>query len=99
MHASYDELMRDPQVDHMVEFLSKHMACGYNQVIAINTWRALMECWSAQERAFKLAIMDVCIGFSTMVDIRHDSLKTTEQSSQSRCDKLHETPQSIITLN
>jgi hypothetical protein len=38
---TYEQLMNDLQMHHMVEFFP--LACGYNGAIAIDTWRALME--------------------------------------------------------
>ena len=83
---AYAELMRDLAAYHVVEFFP--LACGYYGSIAIDTWRALMDSLAvpakAQEQILKLAVRAICIGFSTMVDIRHGCLKTTEQISQPR---------------
>ncbi len=81
---AYDQLMRDLQVQHMVEFFP--LACGYNGVIAVDTWRAFMDRMdippASQDRVLKLAVRAICLGFSAMVDIRHGCRKATEASSQ-----------------
>jgi hypothetical protein len=37
----------------------------------------------AQEGVLKLAVRAICMGFSTMVDIRHGCLSATDQSGHS----------------
>ena len=80
----YDQLMTDLQQHHSVEFFP--LACGYNGAIAVDTWRALMDRLGilppAQDRVLKLAVRAICLGFSTMVDIRHGCRKAAEASSQ-----------------
>ena len=82
--AAYEVLLRDLNRAHMVEFFP--LACGYNGAIAVNTWKTLMDRLDippkAQDRVLKLAARAICIGFSTMVDIRHGCLNATTQSSQ-----------------
>ncbi len=80
---AYEGLIQDLRRCHMVEFFQ--LACGYNGAIAIDTWRALMDCLEvppkAQDRVLKLAIRAICISFSTMVEIRHSCFRA-QQSSQ-----------------
>jgi hypothetical protein len=81
---AYDQLMRDLQVKHMVKFFP--LACGYNGAIAVDMWRALLDRLdihpASQDRVLKLAVRAICLGFSTMVDIRHCCRKATEASGQ-----------------
>ena len=63
------------------------LACGYNGAIAVDTWRKLMDvleipAW-AQEQVLRLAVRAICIGFSTMVDIRYGCFSASDQSGQS----------------
>jgi ribonuclease HI len=82
---AYEGLMRDLSVQHMVEFFP--LACGYNGSIAVDTWMQLMDVLGiperAQEKVLKLAVRAICVGFSTMVDIRHGCLRATDQSGHS----------------
>ncbi len=77
--------MSDLQVQHMVEFFP--LACGYNGSITVDTWKQLMDVLEIPERAqegvLKLAVRAICIGFSTMVDIRHGCLSTPNQGGHS----------------
>jgi len=81
--TNYADFIQTLQERHTVEFFP--LACGYNGAIAVSTWKALMNCLEinpkAQEKVLKLAVRAICIGFSTMVDIRHGCFRTTEQSS------------------
>jgi ribonuclease HI len=80
----YEGLMTDLRVEHRVEFYP--LACGYNGAIAVDTWRKLMDVLEiparAQERVLRLAVRAICIGFSTMVDIRHGCFRASDQSGQ-----------------
>jgi hypothetical protein len=78
--------MADLRVEHRVEFYL--LACGcYNGSIAVDTWRKLMDVLEiparAQEGVLRLAVRAICIGFSTMVDIRHGCFRASDQSGQS----------------
>ena len=80
---AYEQLMADLRRHHMVEFFP--LACGYNGAIAVDTWRAFMERLgldpAAQDRVLKLVVRAICVGFSTMVDIRHGCRKVSEASN------------------
>jgi hypothetical protein len=84
--GAYKGLMADLRVEYRVEFYP--LACGYNGSIAVDTWRKLMDVLEiparAQERVLRLAVRTICIGFSTMVDIRHGCFRASDQSGQSR---------------
>jgi hypothetical protein len=62
------------------------IACGYNESIAVDTWRKLMDYLEilaqAQERALMLAVNALCTCFATMVDIRHDCCRASDQGGQ-----------------
>ena len=79
----YADLMQALQIQHMVEFFP--LVCGYGGAVAVDTWRALMDTLELeakdQEKVLKTAIRAICVGFSTMVDIRHGSLHAARQSS------------------
>jgi hypothetical protein len=61
------------------------LACCYNGALAVDTWVLLMNCLElrpkVQENVLKIAIRNICIAFSTMVDIRRVCLVATNQSS------------------
>ncbi len=53
----------------------------------MDTWRKLMDVLEiparAQEQVLRLAVRAICIGFSTMVDIRYGCFSASDQSGQS----------------
>jgi hypothetical protein len=78
--GAYEGLMAELRVQHRVEFYS--LPCCYNAVrsIVVNTWRKLMAIFEipalAQERVLELAVRATCIGFPTMVGIRHGCFRS-----------------------
>jgi hypothetical protein len=80
---SYAALMDTLRVHHTAEFFP--LVCGYTGAIAVSTWTSLMDCLEldprAQEKVLLTATRAICIGFSTMVDIRHGCLNATDPSS------------------
>jgi hypothetical protein len=62
------------------------LACSYNRWIAVDTWRKLMDLLEipalAQERVLRLAVRAICIGFCTMVDIRHGCFRASDRAEQ-----------------
>jgi uncharacterized sodium:solute symporter family permease YidK len=59
------------------------LVSGYNGALAVDTWTAFMDCLDispkAQDQVLKITIRAICIGFSTMVDIRLGCLNTLHQ--------------------
>jgi ribonuclease HI len=81
--STYEELVSDLNIHHFVEFFP--LVSGYNGAIAVDTWTSLMDTLGIQpkfqQKVLNIAVKAICIGFSTMVDIRHGCLKATERSS------------------
>ncbi len=78
---SYADLMAALYRHHSAVFFP--LVSGYNGAIAVDTWTALMDPLDirpkAQEQVLMIAIRALCIGFSTMVDIRLGCLNTLHQ--------------------
>ena len=74
-HQGYADLLQVLQLEHTVVFFP--LACTYNCALAEDTWRAFMDCLGldakAQVNILQTAATAMCLGFSTMVDIRHGS--------------------------
>ena len=82
-HNTYSTILNDLQRHHSLEFFP--LACGYNGALPVRTWKALMDRLGLssgdQERVLKIAVRAICVGFSTMVDIRHGCISARKQSS------------------
>lgn len=84
--GKYASLVETLKRTHTVEFFP--LACTYNGAIAEDSWRKLMECLEidsskAQDKVLKTATKAICMGFSTMVDIRLGCLTQNRLSHHS----------------
>ncbi len=74
-NRNYTELL---EAQHTVKFFP--LACTYNGALAEDTWRTFMTCLGLEDKAqhcvLQEAVKAICLGFSTMVDIRHGSFVT-----------------------
>ena len=80
-HVSYAPVMTALSTQHSAVFFP--LVSGHNGALAVDTWTAFMDCLDispkAQDQVLKITIRAICIGFSTMVDIRLGCLNTLHQ--------------------